>query len=147
MYNQKKDNNKFKNKKQPELPANQTVWKSNNQGVKEETFIQTSRKGRGGSRQGAGWRTGHSHIHVQINWRNNWGARQTAQPRVPVQENKAAKSLTENTCEGYGGWRNSQPHRRVHCRDPQGPGTYTNPPTRESAPEVPNLIVSSGGSD
>ena len=26
----------FKNKKQPELTENQTVWKSNNQGVKEE---------------------------------------------------------------------------------------------------------------
>ena len=28
---------KIKNKKQPELPENQTVWKSDNQGVKEET--------------------------------------------------------------------------------------------------------------
>ena len=46
MHNQKKDNNIFKNKKQPELPENQTVWKSNNQGVKEETFIQTDRRGR-----------------------------------------------------------------------------------------------------
>ena len=54
----------FKNKKQPELTENQTVWKSNNQGVKEDTFIQTS--GRGGeeqsgredSQQGSGWRTG-----------------------------------------------------------------------------------------
>ena len=26
------------------MPENQTVWKSNNQGVKEETFIQTGRK-------------------------------------------------------------------------------------------------------
>ena len=38
LYNQK-DINKFKNKKQPELPENRTVWKSDNQGVKEETFI------------------------------------------------------------------------------------------------------------
>ena len=43
-HNQKKDNNKFKNKKQPELPENHTVWKSDNQGVKEETFIQTGRR-------------------------------------------------------------------------------------------------------
>ena len=43
-HNQKKDN-KYKNKKQPELPENQTVSKSNNQGVKEETFIQTDRRG------------------------------------------------------------------------------------------------------
>ena len=35
----------FKNKKQPELPENRTVWKSNNQGDKEETFIQTHRRG------------------------------------------------------------------------------------------------------
>ena len=48
-HNQKKDNNKFKNKKQPQLPENRTVWKSDNQEVKEETFIQTSRKG--GNRQ------------------------------------------------------------------------------------------------
>ena len=32
-----------------ELPKNQTVWKSNNQGVKEETFIQTG--SRDGERQ------------------------------------------------------------------------------------------------
>ena len=52
-HNQNKDNNKFKNKKQPELTETQTIWKSDNQGVKEETFIQTGRRGRG--RQ-AGWR-------------------------------------------------------------------------------------------
>ena len=46
--NQKKDNNKYKNKKQAELPENQTVWKSENQGGKEKTFIQTSRRGRDG---------------------------------------------------------------------------------------------------
>ena len=41
MHNRKKDNNnKFKNKKQPELTENQTVWKSDNQGVKKETSRQ-----------------------------------------------------------------------------------------------------------
>ena len=35
----------LKNKKQPEWTENQAVWKSNNQGVKEETFIQASRRG------------------------------------------------------------------------------------------------------
>ena len=44
LHNKKKDNNKFKNKKQPELTENQTVWKSDNQGVKEEIFIQTGRR-------------------------------------------------------------------------------------------------------
>ena len=63
MHNQKKDNNKFKNTKQPELTENRTVWKSNNQGVKEETFIQTGRRGGneqlGGEdlRQCSCWRT------------------------------------------------------------------------------------------
>ena len=51
-HKQKKDNNKFKNKKQPEVPENQTVWKSDNQGVEEETFIQTGR--RSGNEQ-PGW--------------------------------------------------------------------------------------------
>ena len=60
-----KDNNKFKNKKQPELTENGTVWKSDNQVVKEETFIQTSRRAEIGGQpggedlhQGSSWRTG-----------------------------------------------------------------------------------------
>ena len=32
-----KDNNQYKNNKHPELPENRTGWKSDNQGVKEET--------------------------------------------------------------------------------------------------------------
>ena len=55
-HNQKKDNNKFKNNKQLELPEDQTLLQSDNHGVKEETFIQTGR--RGGDRQ-PGWR-GHT---------------------------------------------------------------------------------------
>ena len=46
--NQKKDNNQFKNKQQSTCLKIE-VWKFNNQGVKEETLIQTSR--RGGDRQ------------------------------------------------------------------------------------------------
>ena len=34
---QPKGQQHFKNKKQPELTENQAVWKSDNQGVKEET--------------------------------------------------------------------------------------------------------------
>ena len=30
------------------MPENRTVWKSNNHGVKEETFFQTGKKGRDG---------------------------------------------------------------------------------------------------
>ena len=43
MHNKKKDNNQFKNNKQPELPENQTARNSDNQGVKE-TFTQTNRR-------------------------------------------------------------------------------------------------------
>ena len=56
-HNQKKDNNKFINKKQPELAENRTVWKSDNEGDKEETFIQISRRGREDSQQGGSWQT------------------------------------------------------------------------------------------
>ena len=38
----KEGKDQFKNKKKLELPENQTMWKSNNQGVKEETFIQVA---------------------------------------------------------------------------------------------------------
>ena len=48
-HNQKKDNNNLKTKNQPELTENRTTRKSNNQGDKEETFIQTGRGG--GDRQ------------------------------------------------------------------------------------------------
>ena len=59
----KEGQQQFKNKEQPELTENRTVWKSNNQGDKEETFIQTSRRGGDGqlggedSRQGGSWLT------------------------------------------------------------------------------------------
>ena len=138
-----------KKNKQPELPENRTVWKSDNQKVKEETFIQISRRYGEDTQQGGGWKTKWSHICVQITGKNNWGARHIEQPRVLVRENIASKPLVIKTCRGCGGRRNSQPHKRVHWRHPQGPRMYTNPPThppRESAPEGPNLLVSSGGS-
>ena len=59
------------------------------------------------------------------------------------------ESLKTSGCKNlWGLWqgRNSQPPSRVK-RDPQGPKTYTNLPTRESAVEGPNLLVGSGGSD
>ena len=48
-HNQKRAATNLKTKKQPELPENRTVWEPDNQGVKEETFTQTGR--RGGGRQ------------------------------------------------------------------------------------------------
>ena len=44
---------KFKNKKQLELTEIRMVWKSDNQGDKQETFIQTRKRGRDGQ---PGWR-------------------------------------------------------------------------------------------
>ena len=53
----------LKTKKQPELPENQAVWKSNNQGVKEETFRLAGRVETGS------WSTGHA-----MRWRlTDWG--------------------------------------------------------------------------
>ena len=49
----KEGQQQFKNKKQPELTENRTVQKPDNQGDKEETFIQTSRRGGDGQ---LGWR-------------------------------------------------------------------------------------------
>ena len=79
--------------------------------------------------------------------KNNQGVREITQSRVPVWGNKASKSLTEKTCGDCGGRRNSQLLRRVCWRDPQGPRMCTKPPTWESAPEGPSLLVGSGESD
>ena len=49
----KEGQQQLKNKKQPELTENRTVWKSDNKGDKEETFIQTGRRG-GDGRPGWG---------------------------------------------------------------------------------------------
>ena len=49
----KEGQQEFKNKKQPGLTGNGTVWKSDNQGDKDETFIHTSRRGGHGQ---LGWR-------------------------------------------------------------------------------------------
>ena len=92
---------------------------------------------------GGSWQ---SHICMLINLENNWGVRQTTKPRVPVQEKKVSKPLVVKICGGCSG-RNSQRHRRVCWRDPQGPKTHTNPPTREPAPERLDLLMGSGGSD
>ena len=41
----KEGQQQFKNKKQSELRENRTVWKSDNQGDKEDRFIHTGRRG------------------------------------------------------------------------------------------------------
>ena len=63
LLTQPKEGQQFKNKKQPELTENRTEWKSDNQGDREKTLIQTGRRGRDGqpggedSWQGSGWWT------------------------------------------------------------------------------------------
>ena len=56
---------------------------------------------------------------------------------------EASKPLAIKSSGVCGSRRNSQPHRRVRWRDPQGCRKYTNPPTQESAPEGHNLLVGS----
>ena len=46
------------NKYHPELSENQAVWKSNNQGSKEATFIQIGRRGKDVERSREAWRGG-----------------------------------------------------------------------------------------
>ena len=55
--------------------------------------VETGSRGGEDSWQGSDWQSWWSHLCMQ----NNWGARQTSQPRVPVRGNKASKPLTENT--------------------------------------------------
>ena len=80
LYNQK-DINKFKNKKQPELPENRTVWKSDNQGDKEETLTQTGRRGGDGQlggevSQARQWLVDRgSHISVRIKQEEQLGSK------------------------------------------------------------------------
>ena len=50
----------LKTKKSPDLTENQTVWKSDNQGDKEETFIQTGRRGGDGQPGGKDMQQGGS---------------------------------------------------------------------------------------
>ena len=55
----------------------------------------------------AGEAGGPTFVLWQINWRNNWGARQTAQSSVPAQETKASKLLAVKICGGCGTGENS----------------------------------------
>ena len=124
----------LKTKKQSELPGNRTLWKFDNQGVEEETFIQTGRRGRDGQLgwrrlmarwrlQDGDWWSGWSHLCVRINWEEWRGSETDLATRVPVWGNKASKPLNEKTCGGWGSRRNSKPHRRVCWRYPQDPRT------------------------
>ena len=131
----------FKNKKQPELTENQTTWKSDNQGDKEETFIDIGRRGRDGQLGWRGlvarqWQADPSRCQI-VEWGRQFSSQQTPWPCIQAQINReewwgrdtdpanqgssagkqGLKPLIENTCGGLGGSRrNSQPHRRVPWR-------------------------------
>ena len=87
------------------------------------------------------------HLHAD-NQEEELGSKTDNTTQGSIQRNKAAQPLTVKTSAGCSSrGRNSQPHRRVHWKDPQGPRTYTNPHTQESAPEGPTLLVGSRRSD
>ena len=96
--------------------------------------------------QGDSWQTRRSHIYVQINLEKQLGSETDLATQGSSMEKKSSKPLAVKTC-GDCGQENSQSHRRVCWRDPQGRRMYTKPPTQEAAPEGPNLLVGSGASD
>ena len=83
---------------------NRTVCKSDNQGVKEETFIQTSRRGTdqqpGGEdlRQGYGWRTSWSHSFMQKNWEEQLGSETDHTTQGSSAGKESLKPLAVKTC-------------------------------------------------
>ena len=110
-----------KQKKQPGLPENPTVWKSDNQGVKEETFTQTRRRVETSSQGGergcvARWRLVDQVVPHSCADKSGGTTGEQDRPCKPgfqCRGNKASKPLTEKTCGGCSSRRNSQPHRRV----------------------------------
>ena len=103
LHNQKKDNRKFKNKKITRTARKLTVWKSNYQGVKKETFIQNNKRSgdehQGWRGQSARWQLEDQVSKVaagELRWARQphicmWINReeQTIQPRVLVWGKKA----------------------------------------------------------
>ena len=127
------------------MTENRTLWKSDNQGVKKKHSprpvggVEMGRRGRGlVARQlagGPGWAKRWLEDqavphHVQINQEEQLGSRTDPTNQGSRTGIKASKPLTVKIYGGCGSGRNSQPHRRVHWRDPQGPRMYTKPPTQ-----------------
>ena len=105
--------------------------------LKEETLIQTSRRGGDGPLDGedlwqdSGWRTQRgARLWSRAGKAAAGGLATARKTQGPSVGKLSLKPLAENTCGGWGGSRKkSQPHRRIPWRDPQGPRMYTNPPT------------------
>ena len=81
-----------------------------------------------------------SHIRVLINWEEQMGSRTDL---VPARGNKAANLLLKTPVGVEAAAGETPSLTREVVGDPQGPRMYT----WESAPEGPNLLVSSRGSD
>ena len=102
--------------------------------------------GQKGHVEGGGWKTRQSHICIRINWEGQLGM----ETDYATQGSSAGKESLKTFVKTHGGCSgriNSQPHRSVPWRDPQGPRMYTNTPTQESALAGPNLLVGSEASD
>ena len=82
---------------------------------KEETFIQTSR--RGGDREPGGF-----HIRVWINQEEQLGS-ETEQCRVPARGNKASKPLAVKTCGNWGEFFR-ETHRVLEWTQVHTPGNW-----------------------
>ena len=136
-HNQRKDNSKFKNKKK----NNQNCQKIELYGsltTKELRKKHASRAVGGeetGSQggedpwQGSDWQTRWFHIGVQISQEEQLGSETDHTTQGSSGGKESLKTSVCKTCGDCYRERKSQPHRRVHWRDPQGPRTYTNPPT------------------
>ena len=96
----KKDNNQIKNQKQPEVPKNRTVRKSDNQGVKEETVTQSGRRvgdGKPGQRGHAArqWRT------RQARWQLvDWAVPHSHDDKLEEQLGSKRDCTTQGVSEG-----------------------------------------------
>ena len=117
----------FQNKYQSEVPENRTVQKSNSQGVKEETFIQTGRR----SRDEQPGQRGCTHRLRLADWVGKAAAGRWAVLHLPVdknhggelgsktnhttqhEKNKASEPLSVKICQDCAGGRNCQYLRRV----------------------------------
>ena len=100
----KKDNNKFKNKNNQNCRKIKLYGSLTTKDLKKTHSFrligraETASQGREDAQQGGSWWKRRSHICVQINQGNNWGERQTSQPRVLSWGNKTSKPLAVKTC-------------------------------------------------
>ena len=136
------------------------MWKPDNQGHKEKTFIFFKGRDRQPEWRGlmakqcledqkgeevADWTV--PHLHADKLEVTTGELDRAHNPGSQCEGNKASKPLAVKFCGVCSSGRNTQLHRRVPWRDPESPRTYKNPPTWESAPEGHNLLMGRGGSD